>query len=156
MASIGNTSSNEPRRKWGRPRRVLFEELRAPETPNIFENTIPQHEPRAQEPPARNEPREQPPPRNEPMAEQLFTLLRQVLNQGQQQNNQEHRQEGDPDDKMLTRFLRFNPPRFKGEPDDQKVEFWLNEVEENFQVLNYTDLRMLRFYLRKLHDIGGR
>ena len=46
---------------------------------------------------------------------------------------------------MMARFLRFNPPRFDGEPDDRRAEFWLAEVEKIFRVLNYSDPRKVKY-----------
>jgi len=86
MDPIEETLQNTTTRKRGRPRRVLFEEIRAPETPNNVDNTIPHHEarelspparrpPRARNLPARHEHRGRIPPRNELAADQLFNLL---------------------------------------------------------------------------------
>ena len=139
-----NPSQNEQTRKRGRPRRVLFEELREPETPNNMDDTIPRRVVRDPSPPARRVPRHRTPPRNEPATDQLLTLLRQALNQGHPQEQQAHRQEEESDDKMMARFLRFNPPKFNGEPDDRRAEFWLAEVEKIFKVLNYSDPRKVK------------
>ena len=87
----------------------------------------------------REEPHERaPPPREEPV-DRLFTLLQQLVNQGRQSTNQRQDNEEATEDKLLSRFLRFNPPRFKGEPDDRKAEVWLSEVKKIFRVLNYTE-----------------
>ncbi|KAL0367280.1 UNVERIFIED_CONTAM: Transposon Tf2-11 polyprotein [Sesamum radiatum] len=36
-------------------------------------------------------------------------------------------------DQALERFLRFQPPKFLGEPDDYKAESWLDEIEKIFK-----------------------
>ena len=141
ISTSGNANPTEPTRKHGQPRRVLFEEPVEPEIPNQGENPIPRQEEPEPEPEPRprnrNRPPRRNPPQNEPTAEQFFNLLRQALNRDEPQQRQ--RAEEESEDKMLTRFLRFNPPSFDGEPDDLKSESWLSAVEKTFQILNYTD-----------------
>ena len=84
-----------------------------------------------------NEHHQQAPQRDESTIERLFILLQQ-----EQQVNQGHGE--DSGDKMLTRFLKFNPPKFKGELDDQKAEFWLIEIEKIFRVLNYSESQKVK------------
>ena len=145
MASSENAPTTGPTRRRGRPRRVLFEEVREPNTPNNVDNAVPRQEPQEPIRQVPNERRRRVPPRNEPVAEQLLALLRQALNQDRPQEQHGRRQEEESDDKMLTRFLRFNPPRFDGKPDDRKAEFWLAEVEKIFRVLNYPDPQKVRY-----------
>ncbi|KAL0283216.1 UNVERIFIED_CONTAM: hypothetical protein Sradi_7236900 [Sesamum radiatum] len=48
-------------------------------------------------------------------------------------------------DQALERFLRFQPPKFLGEPDDYKAESWLDEIEKIFKVLRYDDEQKILF-----------
>ncbi|KAK4421491.1 hypothetical protein Salat_2099700 [Sesamum alatum] len=48
-------------------------------------------------------------------------------------------------DQALERFLRFQPPKFFGEPDDYKAESWLDEIEKIFKVLRYDDEQKISF-----------
>ncbi|KAK4421796.1 hypothetical protein Salat_2130200 [Sesamum alatum] len=48
-------------------------------------------------------------------------------------------------DQALERFLRFQPPKFFGEPDDYKAESWLDETENIFKVLRYDDEQKISF-----------
>ncbi|KAK6138488.1 hypothetical protein DH2020_027764 [Rehmannia glutinosa] len=41
-------------------------------------------------------------------------------------------------DRVLERFLHFDPPIFRGEPDDAKAEDWLEQMENIFTALRYT------------------
>ena len=102
MATRESNSNAGTSRKRGRPRRVLFEEVPTPETPTPVENNLPREEPRERTPPLREEP-----------VDRLFTLLQQLVNQARQPANQERDNEEDAEDKRMSRFLRFNPPRFK-------------------------------------------
>ena len=129
--SISNAGTS---RKRGRPKRVLFEDIPTPETPTNLENNLPREEPREITPPSRKEP-----------VDQFFTLLLQLVNQGKQLANHGQDHEEIAEDKLLSRFLRFNPPRFKGEPDDRQAESWLSEVEKIFRVLNYTEEQRVRY-----------
>ena len=72
MSTSGNVPGNEPTRKRGRPRRVIFDDVREPDTPNIEEDPMPQED---QPEPNVQEQQENSPP-NEPIAEQLLALLR--------------------------------------------------------------------------------
>ena len=140
MASKGNAPITESPRKRGRwPRKVIFEEPHESETPNHTENTMPQPLPRIPVLPVQNEPPQA------PATEQLLALLRQALTQGQQSGNHNHEPKNNAEDKQLARFLKFNPPKFKGEPDDQKAEFWLMEVEKVFKVLEYSDSQKVKY-----------
>ena len=100
---------------------------------------MPQPLPRVPVLPVHNEPPQA------PATEQLLALLRQALTQGQQLGNHNHEPENNIEDKQLARFLKFNPPKFKGEPDDQKAEFWLMEVEKVFKVLEYSDSQKVKY-----------
>ncbi|KAK4421794.1 hypothetical protein Salat_2130000 [Sesamum alatum] len=48
-------------------------------------------------------------------------------------------------DQALERFLRFQPPKSFGEPDDYKAESWLDETENIFKVLRYDDEQKISF-----------
>ena len=133
---MDTSASNAPLRKRGRPRRVLFEE---PQTPNNMENEIRPPRPQEPIPPVQNE------PLHVPATDQLLNLLRQALNQGPQQRVPNRERDNDAEDKQFTRFLGFNPPKFKGEPDDQKAEFWLLEIEKIFKRLKYPDHQKVEY-----------
>jgi len=91
------------------------------------------------------EPQDNPQPHEPAMAEQLLALLRQALNRDQPRGQQERGRGEESEDKMLSRFLRFNPPSFDGEPDDRKAESWLFAVEKIFRVLNYTNMQKVKY-----------
>ena len=137
---IENISQPESSRSHGRPRRVLFTALIEPNTLNINENPVPQQEQAEPIPRVPNRPNPRPcarthqrtPPRNEPVAEQLLTVLREVLNRDRLQEPPRPRVEEESEDRMITKFLRFNPPNFGGEPDDRKAEAWLLAIEKIF------------------------
>ena len=128
--SISNAGTSKKRAD----RNVFYSKTFLPETPTNVENNLPREEPHELTPPPREEP-----------VDQLFTLLQQLVNQGKQPANHGQDHEEIAEDKLLSRFLRFNPPRFKGEPDDRKAESWLSEVEKIFRVLNYTEEQRVRY-----------
>ena len=76
----------------------------------------------------------------------LVDLVKQLVQTVQQQNELLHRTAPEPvqparnndnnqHERMLDRFLRFQPPRFFGEPDDRKAENWVAVLEKIFRVL---------------------
>ena len=146
---IENISQPESSRRRGRPRRVLFTTPAEPNTPNINENPVPQQEqaepiprvPNRPNPKPRGRTRQRTPPRNEPVADQLLTVLREVLNRDRPQEQPRPRVEEESEDRIITRFLRFNPPNFGGEPDDRKAEAWLLAIEKIFRLLNCSDVQ---------------
>jgi hypothetical protein len=51
-----------------------------------------------------------------------------------------------PEDEALERFLKFQPPIFVGGAEqDQKAEAWLEGLEDIFNVLQYSEKRMIKF-----------
>ncbi|KAK6151174.1 hypothetical protein DH2020_016106 [Rehmannia glutinosa] len=56
----------------------------------------------------------------------------------------------DTHDKVLKRFLCFDPPIFLGEPDDVKAEYWLEKIESIFSALNYTEEQQLTLVVFRL------
>ena len=82
-----------------------------------------------------------------PTAEHIFTMWQQFMDFCQHQANIGNRRNEtlEMEDKTLTRFLRFNPPRFKGEPDDRKAEAWIQEIEKIFRVLNYSERQQVKY-----------
>ena len=137
----------------GRPRRVIFPENLGPSTPNVNEDPLAQRGQNEPDPHPQNEPDPRPcarprhrnPPQNEPVAEQLLTVLREVLNRDRPQEPPRPRTEEESEDRTITRFLRFNPPSFDGEPDDRKAESWLSAVEKIFRVSNYSDVQKIDY-----------
>jgi hypothetical protein len=50
------------------------------------------------------------------------------------------------EDEALERFLKFKPPIFVGEAEqDQKAEAWLESLEDIFRTLQYSEERMIKF-----------
>ena len=76
----------------------------------------------------------EPTPPNMPAAEHMINMWQQFMEFCQHRSNAENRRDEihEMEDKTLTRFLRFNPPRFKGEPDDRKAESWIQEIKKIF------------------------
>ncbi|XP_027122175.1 uncharacterized protein [Coffea arabica] len=48
-------------------------------------------------------------------------------------------------DRALERFLKFNLPKFTGEPDPDAAENWLERMTNIFIALNYTEDRRVNF-----------
>ena len=46
-------------------------------------------------------------------------------------------------DRMLERFLKFNPPAFHGDVDDVKAEYWLDKMEQIFTTLEHTEAQQV-------------
>ena len=40
---------------------------------------------------------------------------------------------------MAQRFMRFNPPHYKGSSDSEDAEFWVQEIEQLFSLLECLD-----------------
>ncbi|KAL3830474.1 hypothetical protein ACJIZ3_019276 [Penstemon smallii] len=76
-----------------------------------------------------------------------FLLFCQQKTRG---NDDSHKQATRENDQDFERFLRFHPPRFAGEPDDQKAEEWLEEIEKIFKVMGYTNQQRVSFASFKL------
>ncbi|KAK6138976.1 hypothetical protein DH2020_027276 [Rehmannia glutinosa] len=88
--------------------------------------------------------------------QQLLLFLQQQTTQ--HQNTLNPGSELDTQDRVLERFLRFNPPVFIGEPDDVKAEYWLEKIDSIFSALNYTEeqqLTLVVFCLEAAHVTGG-
>ncbi|KAL3834244.1 hypothetical protein ACJIZ3_008980 [Penstemon smallii] len=86
---------------------------------------------------------------------QMFTFMQQYMEFCQQQsqaNISTNLPVQTTTDQTLERFLRFQPPKFFGEPDDQKAELWLSEMENIFCVLNYTDAQKINLATFRLED----
>ena len=45
----------------------------------------------------------------------------------------------------MERFLKFNPPKFIGEPDPEIAENWLERMTNIFAALDYTEDRRVNF-----------
>ena len=43
------------------------------------------------------------------------------------------------DDVALKGFMKFNPLKFDGEPDEEKAERWMETLEDIYAALNYTE-----------------
>jgi hypothetical protein len=56
------------------------------------------------------------------------------------------------ENEALERFLKFQPPIFIGEAEqDHKVEAWLESLEDIFKTLQYSEERMIKFAAFRLH-----
>mgnify|MGYP004719527777 CR=1 FL=1 len=49
------------------------------------------------------------------------------------------------EDRALERFLKFNPPKFTGEPNPEVAENWLERMTNIFAALDYTEDRRVNF-----------
>nr|XP_027075958.1 uncharacterized protein LOC113699809 [Coffea arabica] len=49
------------------------------------------------------------------------------------------------EDRVLERFLKFNPPKFTGEPDLEVAENWLERMTNIFAALDYAEERQVTF-----------
>jgi hypothetical protein len=50
------------------------------------------------------------------------------------------------EDETLERFLKFQPPIFIGEGEqDRKAEVWLESLEDIFKTLQYSEKHMIKF-----------
>jgi hypothetical protein len=48
--------------------------------------------------------------------------------------------------RALERFLKFYPPQYFGKPNSkQEMETWIDQMENIFAVLNYEDMRKVKF-----------
>ena len=71
-------------------------------------------------------------------------LERLADRQGPEQLNQLGRQDRG-EDRALERFLKFNPPKFLGEPDPEVAENWLERMTNIFAALDYSEDRRVNF-----------
>ncbi|KAL3839142.1 hypothetical protein ACJIZ3_023733 [Penstemon smallii] len=86
---------------------------------------------------------------------QMFSFMHQYMQFCQQQthaNGSTNTLIHPTKDQTLERFLRFQPPKFFGEPNDHKAELWLSEIENIFNVLDYTDAQKINFGTFRLED----
>ncbi|KAK6151675.1 hypothetical protein DH2020_014310 [Rehmannia glutinosa] len=58
----------------------------------------------------------------------------------------------DTQDRVLERFLCFNPPTFLGEPDDTKAEYWLKRTEMNERWIRENRPRTSENFVREFRD----
>nr|XP_027096018.1 uncharacterized protein LOC113715913 [Coffea arabica] len=49
------------------------------------------------------------------------------------------------ENRVLERFLKFDPPKFTGEPDPEVAENWLERMTNIFATLDYTENRRVNF-----------
>ena len=71
---------------------------------------------------------------------QAFTKMTEVL------EGAVGRQTKKTKDEALERFLKFQPPIFFGETDqDQKADLWMDQLEDIYAALQYTDEQKVNF-----------
>ena len=92
--------------------------------------------------PPRRPPRAQTPPPANP--ENMMDLMRQFIQAVGQQQTAPQAPQAPPaqachEERTLEKFLRFNPPRFHGEPDDIKAGEWVADIEQIFRVVQCGD-----------------
>ncbi|XP_027122084.1 uncharacterized protein [Coffea arabica] len=58
------------------------------------------------------------------------------------------------EDRALERFLKFNPPKFIGEPDPEIAENWLERMTNIFAVLDYTEDRRVNFTAFQFEEVA--
>nr|CAC33015.1 hypothetical protein [Antirrhinum hispanicum] len=80
----------------------------------------------------------------------MYALMHNQLMQFDQANAE--RSISHSEDQLFERFLRLQPPRFLGEPDDRKPESWVEEMEKIFSVTNYKEEKKVNFAAFRLED----
>ncbi|KZV24578.1 hypothetical protein F511_10219 [Dorcoceras hygrometricum] len=55
---------------------------------------------------------------------------------------------------LLKRFQSFKPPTFTGTESSIDCENWLEDIEQLFEALHYTDERRVKLIIHQLHGIG--
>nr|XP_027122160.1 uncharacterized protein LOC113739113 [Coffea arabica] len=58
------------------------------------------------------------------------------------------------EDRVLERFLKFNPPKFTGEPDPEAAENWLEKMTNIFATLDYTEDRRVNFAVFQFEEVA--
>lgn len=79
--------------------------------------------------------------RNDAAIANAMTAVAQTLAQA---NAVIQGQQGGPNERRLDRFLRSNPPRFKGRYDPDGAQNWLQGIEKIFRVMECTDEQKVR------------
>ncbi|KZV55445.1 hypothetical protein F511_40224, partial [Dorcoceras hygrometricum] len=59
-----------------------------------------------------------------------------------------------PMETLLKRFQSFKPPTLTGTESAIDYENWLEDIEELFEALDYTDYRRVKLIIHQLHGIG--
>ncbi|XP_073138991.1 uncharacterized protein [Henckelia pumila] len=59
-----------------------------------------------------------------------------------------------PMETLLKRFQSFKPPTLKGTENSVECESWLEDIEELFESLDYTDDRQVKLVLHQLHEVA--
>ena len=54
------------------------------------------------------------------------------------------------EDVALERFQKFSPPKFDGDPDEEKAERWMETLEDIYAALKYTEERKVKFAVFQL------
>ncbi|XP_073137028.1 uncharacterized protein [Henckelia pumila] len=61
-----------------------------------------------------------------------------------------------PVEVLLKRFQSFKPPSLHGTEDSVACESWLDDIEQLFESIDYTDDRRIRLVIHQLHDVSYR
>ncbi|KZV14242.1 hypothetical protein F511_44087 [Dorcoceras hygrometricum] len=59
-----------------------------------------------------------------------------------------------PMETLLKRFQSFKPPTLTGTESTIDCENWLEDIEQLFEALDYTDDRWVKLIIHQLHGIG--
>ena len=78
-------------------------------------------------------------------------LMQANNNQAAQNQNHDHNDE----ERRLDRFMRHNPPVFKGRYDPDGAYAWLQGVEKIFRAMATTDVQKVRLATHMLSEEAG-
>ncbi|XP_073120399.1 uncharacterized protein [Henckelia pumila] len=59
-----------------------------------------------------------------------------------------------PTKTFLKRFQYFKPPKLKGTRNSVECESWIDDIEQLFESLDYSDDRRIRFVVHQLHGVA--
>ncbi|KZV47061.1 hypothetical protein F511_11967 [Dorcoceras hygrometricum] len=59
-----------------------------------------------------------------------------------------------PMETLLKRFQSFKPPTLTGTENAIECENWLEDIEQLFEALDYTDDRRVKLIIHQLHGLG--